>query len=155
MRDEVKIIIFDWGRTLHDPETYTLFAGVTVLIPEFAKYYSLILVSLAKSDSPEERRRKIEGSGIAENFKLILVGEKDKDEMYEKALIDFDVMPKQVVVVDDRVKRGITWGNRRGATTVWLKNGKFAQELPTQETGKPSFIISDIAELKNILLAAG
>ena len=154
MENEVKVIIFDWGRTLHDPETERLFAGVAELVPELAKYYSLVLVSLAKSDSPEERRRKIEESGIAENFKLILVGEEGKDKMCEKALTYLGVSPQQVMVVDDRVRRGITWGNHRGATTVWLKKGKFAQEPPTQESGGPSFIISDIAELRNILLTA-
>jgi len=151
MGNKIKVIIFDWGRTLYDPETDGLFVGVAELVPELAKYYSLVLVSLAKNDSPEERRRKIEESGIAKHFKLVLVGGEDKDEMYEKVLKELAVTPENIVVVDDRMLRGIAWGNRRGARTVWLRKGKFSDELPTEETGHPTFTVSDITEVKNLL----
>lgn len=82
---------------------------------------------------------------------MILVGGEDKDEMYERALIDLNILPKNVVVVDDRMIRGIAWGNHRGATTIWLQKGKFADELPTAETGEPAFIVRDILEVINLL----
>ena len=150
-KNEIKAIIFDWGRTLHDPETDTLFSGVLETVQNLSKNYSLALVSLAKSDSPEKRRKKIEESGVAEYFKLILVGEDNKNAMYEKVLTDLKVTPKEVVIVDDRIVRGVAWGNYKGAVTVWLRKGKFAEELPSQETGDPTFTINDITELNNLL----
>lgn len=152
MGSNVKAIIFDWGRTLHDPETDALFNGVLEMIQELSECYKLVLVSLAKSDSPAGRRKKIEESDIAKYFNLIFVGGDDKDEMYEKALMDLDIVPEEAIIVDDRVMRGIAWGSRRGATTVWFKKGKFSEELPTKETGNPTFIINDSIELRDLLM---
>jgi FMN phosphatase YigB (HAD superfamily) len=128
-----------------------LFEGVTELIRELSKKYILCLVSLAKRESPEIRRKKIEESGIAEFFNLILVGGEDKDSMYENILSNLNLSPQEVIMVDDRVVRGISWGNRNGAQTVWVKKGKFANELPHEETGNPHFIINEIQDLLNVV----
>lgn len=151
MNQKITTIIFDWGRTIHDPERDVLFEGVTELIPEFAKKYKLALVSLAKSDTPETRRVRIAESGIAQFFEHILVGEHDKNEMYEKLLDNLGIEPSKIALVDDRTIRGIAWGNRNGATTIWFRNGKFAGELPDKNTGTPTHIITSFKELKNIL----
>lgn len=135
---------------MHDPATDKLFEGVLRLVKKLSSYYNLVLVSLARSESLEERRRKIEESGIAGYFKLVLVGDEDKTKCYEKVLTDLKVLPEEVVVVDDRIVRGIAWGNRRGAITVWFRNGKFANELPTKETGTPNFTINNITEVGTV-----
>lgn len=137
---------------MHDPETDTLFPGVFELIRELSKDYLLVLISLAVTASSEKRRESIEESGIAKYFKLILVNEENKDEMYERALAELGVKPEEVAVVDDQVCRGIRWGNSRGAMTIWLKRGKFADELPTKETGDPAQVIGDIRELSPIFI---
>lgn len=151
MNKQITTIIFDWGRTIHDPERDILFEGVMDLIPEFAKKYTLTLVSLAKSDTPEGRSLRIAESGIAQFFQHIFVGEHGKDEMYEKLLAELQIDPSNIAVVDDRVVRGIAWGNRKGATTIWFQNGKFAEELPDEITGNPTHTITSFLELKNIL----
>ena len=150
--NKMQTIIFDWGRTLHDPETDTLFDGVLEIIPELSKKYVLALVSLAKSDSPAGRRKVIDESGISQYFKIILVGGEDKDEMYDSILLDNNITPDTVVIVDDRMVRGIAWGNKKGAKTIWVKRGKFADELPNEQTRNPAFTIDDIKELRSLLL---
>lgn len=135
---------------MHDPATDKLFEGVLGLVKKLSSHYNLVLVSLARSESPEGRLRKIEKSGIAGYFKLILIGDEDKDELYEKALADLAITPEEVAVVDDQIIRGIAWGNRRDAITVWLRKGKFAHELPTKETGTPTFIINNIMEIRSL-----
>ncbi len=152
MVKSISTIIFDWGRTLHDPVTNTLFDGVIELIPELSKKYTLALVSLAKIDTPEVRRKMIDESGIAEYFQIVLVGGENKDEMYERVLSEFNISPEKVAVIDDRTVKGIAWGNRKGALTVWFKNGKFADELPDEQTGHPSFTVATIPELKKIFI---
>ena len=136
---------------MYNPDADALYEGVSELINDLAKRYTLVLVSLAKSDTPQGRRQKIQESGIAQYFKMILVGGEDKNEMYEKVLTDMKIKSEEVLIVDDRTVRGIAWGNRRGATTVWLRRGKFADELPTKETGNPTFTINDVRELKEYL----
>ncbi|MDO8561857.1 MAG: HAD family hydrolase [bacterium] len=150
--EDRQVVIFDWGRTLHDPETDALFRGVPELIAELSRRYTLALVSLARRLPANERRRVIEESGIAHFFKLVFVTEEDKNEMYEKVLSELNVEPAKAIVVDDRTIRGVAWGNRRGATTIWLRQGKFAAESPNEETGEPSHIIANITELRDLLL---
>lgn len=146
-----KAIIFDWGRTLHDPETDSLFEGVSELLKDLSSKYVLALVTLAKSEPPEVRKKKIEESGVSQYFKLILAGGDDKDEMYEQVLVDLALDPSEIAIVDDRTVRGIAWGNRKGLFTIWLQKGKFASELPSAETGMPSQMIQDIGDLRKIL----
>ncbi len=133
-----KLIIFDWGRTLHDLETGTLFNGVPELLKELSAQYVLALVSLAVSETTEERRKKIDESGVAQYFTLILVGGENKDEMYERVLSELNITVQNTIVVDDQVIRGISWGNNRRAETIWVRWGKFADILPTDETGTPT-----------------
>ncbi|KKU82821.1 MAG: 2-haloalkanoic acid dehalogenase, partial [Parcubacteria group bacterium GW2011_GWA2_47_8] len=94
---------------------------------------------------------KIKASGLERYFSLILVDSDHKDALYDKALKKLKVQASEIVVVDDRVVRGIAWGNRVGATTIWVKRGKFADELPTKATGYPTYTISDIEACAKII----
>lgn len=146
----IKAIIFDWGRTLHDPERDVLFEGAQEILGRLAGKYHLSLVSLAKSNTPEDRRKQIDDSGIAHHFQEILVGGEDKDSMYDHLVTKLGFMPSEIAMVDDRVVRGIAWGNRTGATTIWMRRGKFADELPTPETKEPTKTITDLMDLAQI-----
>lgn len=147
----IKAIIFDWGRTLHSPETDELFPGAREIVEELSQKYMLALVSLATSQSEKDRRESIEKSGIAPCFKMILVSERDKDAMYERVMGDLNLLPAEVAVIDDRVVRGIAWGNKKGCMTIWVRQGKFANELPDESTGEPAYTILDVRDIKDIL----
>ena len=151
MLDNIKAIIFDWGKTLHDPTIDALFPGAAEVVRILHEKYTLALISLAVSETSDVRRKKIDESGIAQYFKIILVDTDNKDAMYERVIQDLGVSPPEVAVVDDRVVRGVAWGNHHGAATIWIQQGEFADELPDEHTGKPTYIIKDISELKNIL----
>ncbi|OHB16200.1 MAG: hypothetical protein A2431_02210 [Candidatus Zambryskibacteria bacterium RIFOXYC1_FULL_39_10] len=150
MENKIKLFIFDWGGTLCDLKTDIIFKNVHEVLSYLSKRYKLVLVSLAVSESSQIRSVKIQNSEIAKFFTQIIVGDKGKDQMYEKVLVDFEVRPEEVVVVDNQVVYGIKWGNSKGATTVWLKNGEFENDLPNSETGMPSVTINNILELKEL-----
>lgn len=150
MGSKTKVIIFDWGRTLHDIEAGKLFDGVPELLEKLSQKYILALVSLAKLEGPEVRKEKIAASGIAKHFRMVLVNGVDKDPLYEEVLETLGVAPQEVLMVDDRVVKGIAWGNRKGAKTAWIKKGRFADELPTPETGEPTFIIQSVLEIETL-----
>ena len=150
--NNIKAILFDWGETLHDPKGGKLFEGVPELLTALSEKYVLALISLAASESTEERRKRIEDSGVANYFKVILVDDKDKDGMYEKALAVLQVKAEAVAIVDDRVVRGIAWGNRHGAMTIRVQRGKYVGEMPSNETEEPQITLKNVVELKNILL---
>ncbi|MBI2607701.1 MAG: hypothetical protein HYW51_02665 [Candidatus Doudnabacteria bacterium] len=50
-----------------------------------------------------------------------------------------------------RTVRGIQYANRHGHPSIWIQQGKFAHELPDSETGQPTYTITDLRELKQIL----
>ena len=150
MGNKIKVIIFDWGGTLYDLKTDTLFDGVPEILFYLSNRYKLVLVSLAVSESSEDRKIKIQKSGVAKYFAQIIVDDKDKDGMYEMVMTDFKIEPDEVVIVDNQVVYGIKWGNSKGAETVWLKSGEFENVLPNVDTGEPSVIVRNLSELKEL-----
>jgi FMN phosphatase YigB (HAD superfamily) len=147
-----KVVVFDWGRTLHDPDTNDLFPGVRELLTDLSKKYTLALITLPSSETAEERRRKIEHLGVAKFVPHIFVAETDKAQTFEKLLKDLNVDAEEIVIIDDRAIRGIAWGNAKGATTIWLRKGKFADELPNEQTGQPTHTIHELSKLSDLLL---
>ncbi len=146
-----KLIIFDWGRTLYDPETKDVFLGVPEMLRTLSNQYKLAIVCLATDGDFDRRKKIMKDSGVEELFSLILMAEGNKDLLYEKALSELGFVPKDVIIVDDRTLRGIRWGNANGATTVWVCKGKFSNELPNEETGEPDYTVTEVTELLGIL----
>jgi FMN phosphatase YigB (HAD superfamily) len=146
-----KVIIFDWGRTLYDNPNERLFPETREVLEYLKGKYRLAIVSLAKDRDFERRRQIIETEKLAGYFVSILFTATDKDRLYEKTLEMLGVNPSAVTVVDDRTIRGIQWGNRRGATTIRFRNGKFANDPINEETGTPTHTITNLGELIGIL----
>jgi FMN phosphatase YigB (HAD superfamily) len=150
----MKLIIFDWGRTLYDPETGALFPETKPLLTYLQeREYTLAIVALATAGQSkiDERLEIIKNENLSQYFVSIKFAVEDKDKMYVETLHELEVKPGDVVIVDDRVQRGVRWGNENGHTTVWVKRGKFAHEVPDDTTGEPTYIISSIGELGKIL----
>lgn len=146
-----KLLIFDWGRTLYDPDTKDVFPGVPEILKELHSRYKLAIVCLATDGDTERRMQVIRESGIEDLFSRILMAQEGKDELYEQVLSELSYSPEQAIIVDDRTIRGIRWGNKHHATTIWMKRSKFSEEVPTEETGQPVHVITDIREIVTIL----
>ena len=151
---QIKNIIFDWGRTLYDPDNERLFDGVKEMLPEMAGKYKLYIVSLASKGEEEivKRRKMIKDFGIEQYFQDIFFAPEDKDSLYDGLVAKYTLNLAETAVVDDRIIRGIAWGNRTGVMTVWFQNGKFSSELPTLETGEPTHHITEFTQLHGIFL---
>lgn len=148
----IKAIIFDWGRTLYDSETQALFPGTEKVLQFLSKLYLLVIVSLVTDGNIEKRIQVLHECGIEKYFAAVYFAQSDKDNLYAVALSRLLLIPGEVVVVDDRIIRGIKWGNVHGATTIWLRHGKFMHEEPDQETGPPTHIISTLEEMCSLQL---
>lgn len=150
----VKAIIFDWGRTLYDSEGGALFPAVPTLLAELSRRYTLAIVSLVSDDYASRvsaRRATIAEADIERFFAVIAFVPGDKEGAYRDVLTQLVLSPTEVVVVDDRMRRGIAWGNAQGATTIWLRRGRFAAELPDATTGQPTYTIGAVEEIASIL----
>lgn len=151
----IKLVIFDFGRTLFDSGAKQIFPeSENVLTYCKDKGYRIACVSLVSAlanATLQERKDQIQNSGLAYLFEKIVVTDGDKDKSFEETIKYFGIDNSEVCIVDDRTIRGIRFGNKNGCQTVWFQNGKFADELPNEDTGKPTYIIHSLNELKGIL----
>lgn len=151
----IKAVIFDWGRTLYDGEAGALFPDAAAVVEYLARTYTLAIVALITQGDYEtgarDRRAILRDAGLAPYFASTLFAREDKDRLYARALEQLGRRACEVAIVDDRVQRGIRWGNRHGATTVWLRRGKFRDEPPTADTGQPTHIVSALTDLYKVL----
>ena len=148
----IKAVVFDYGRTLYDRDNSDFFPETSDVLEYLYPKYILSIVSIAtEKDPPENRIRALKEKDFLKYFRHTLFHSSDKDHLFAYLLNQLDVNPDEVAVVDDRVFRGIAWGNKHGAMTVWLRGGKFADELPNSKTGEPSYTIENLLSLKDLL----
>ena len=151
MKLEIKGIIVDWGRTLHDPDADSLFPEAEFVVKALSKKYKLGIVSKPGKSSARERVQAIQHSKIGHCFQAIFADTKSKERVFPPDLEKLNLHPQEVAVVGDRMFREIQWGNHAGCLTIWLQKGKFANELPTKETGLPRHTIHELKELLDLL----
>ena len=53
--------------------------------------------------------------------------------------------------IGDRIKEEIVLSNRAKIKTIWIKKGKFADELPITNEEKPSFTVTSFEEIRKII----
>ena len=157
----VKAIIFDWGGVFVDAETKERYPeGKEVLAYCKAKGYRLGLVVIASKF--EERKKQIEESDLREFFEIFLIGPltpeqiwdptfKGKDDLYDQIIQYFHLPPHEVLIIDDRVVRGIRYANTHGHPCIWIHKGKFAHELPNEATGEPTITVQSLKDVMDFL----
>lgn len=59
--------------------------------------------------------------------------------------------PSNTIFVGDRIRSELRVGNKLDATTIWVKQGKFSNELPENENDEPNYTVKTLRELSDIL----
>lgn len=152
---KIKAIIFDWGRTLFDSEAKELYPESESVL-EFCHSRGLrlacaSLVSGQANATLDERKNQIENSVLRKFFEFVYVTDINKDIILAEIVAKLNLPREEILIVDDRTLRGIKYGNHNGHPTVWFQNGRFANELPNDETGTPTYTIQNLNELKDII----
>lgn len=144
-------VIFDWKRTLYDPDERVLIDGAIDLLETLInKNIPLVLIGKGGKDMNEEVSRL----GVKKYFKEILFAQGDKDPEVFKAHIS-KKDPKKTVLIGDRVKSELMIGIELGVTTIWIKQGKFASELPETKDQEPDYTVSSLRDCLNLLKSLG
>lgn len=139
-------IIFDWKRTLYDPESHTLCEGAQELLA-YLELQKIEMVLIGKGQ-PETVQDVIR-LGIARYFsKIFFVGTTKSKELFSPFISE---PSNDTYVLGDRVRSEIEIGNELGATTVWIKSGTYAVELPESDLQKPAFIFSSLHDFLRYL----
>ncbi len=146
----IKAIIFDWGRTIYDKDNEVLFPETREVLEYCSKKYKLVIISLAVDGDIEGRFAIMDKFDIRKYFEFALFHVSDKESLGRNALGNINLPPEQILAVDDRMKR-MSWAISRGLKTVWIQKGKFADELPDEDTGQPTHTIYSLKELINLI----
>lgn len=145
LTDMQRVVVFDFCRTLYDPDTERLIPGAKRVLGALVKRgFVLCVVTRAKSS----RRSLIYKFGIRKFFSRIVVSPEKSERDFERIFRNKHFERYSSFVVGDRVRQEIFYGNRLGLQTIWLRHGKFADELPVDAREEPTYIIG---QLKNIL----
>ena len=103
-------IIFDFNRTIFNPETGTLYAGVVDLLILLSKNHDLFLIS----QNEPGRKENFQKLGISDYFKKIVFVEEKTKSVFE----ELSESAKDVMVVGDRLRGEILIGKQLGVTTI-------------------------------------
>ncbi|MEY3783946.1 MAG: hypothetical protein RLZZ230_268 [Candidatus Parcubacteria bacterium] len=136
-------IIFDYNRTLLNPETDSLYQGTFELLKKLSPKNELYLVS----KNEPGRRERLEELNIAQFFNKINFVDKKTTALFKELVGD----SSEVIVIGDRVKEEISIGNQLGMITIWVQQGKFASELPTNKQERPRYIVKNIESLSDLI----
>lgn len=142
----MKIIIFDFNRTLHDPDQDTLIDWTIEILESLSKKYPLFMLS--KWDSV--RRKKVTDLDLEKYFEEIyVVTEKNLDQIQ----VIKDKYPEwtQFYSVGDRIKKEIVLWNKMWLKTIRFQNWKFASEIPESEDERPWKIVTNLLDIESLI----
>ena len=145
----IKGIIFDFNRTLFDPEKWALVEGAPEILNKLTGSFQFCLVTTGE----RKRTEKLKESNLDKMFKKIIFvqGEhKDKKHFLECAQA-MGLKPDEVLVVGDKIKAEIRVGNSLGMKTAWFKFGKYSRILPDSKDEEPTYTITKLDELYSVL----
>jgi FMN phosphatase YigB (HAD superfamily) len=143
-------IIFDWVGTL-SRGCRDLYADSRKVLDECrARGYNLGLISIA-GHGIDARIEDIKATGIQDYFGNIIVDTVKTADMYRNCMKRLGTVPSTTWVVDDRMLKGIKVGNSLGCGTCWIQAGRYANELPNEETGEPTATVTSIVDLLSIV----
>lgn len=150
----IKGIIFDFNRTIYDPDKQALSEGALDILKTLKQQgYKMALMSSA--NNKEEREVFVKQLGIKKFFNKIITiieGREEKSiKHFEECAQGMDLPNNQVLAVGDNIKREIAIGNQAGMTTVRYQVGKHAQEKPASEEEKADYVITHFNQLINLL----
>lgn len=94
---------------------------------------------------------QVENPPLRKFFEVVAVTDEDKDKIMDEIVLKFNLPRSEILIVDDRIICGIKYRNLHGHPTVWLQKGKFANELPNEETKLLLFTIHSLDELASII----
>ncbi len=155
-------IIFDWKGTLYDSNQRRLIDGaVQVLDFLLSCDIKLYLIGKNAQDSSQnsslDMYDEVKRLEVNQYFQQVIFTPKSKSVELFQPFVNLD-NPSSTIVIGDRIHSEIAVGKLLGTTTIWIQQGKFSSEIPTEESQEPDYIVSNLVELlillKEILVEA-
>ncbi|MEI6849764.1 MAG: HAD family hydrolase [archaeon] len=144
-----KLVIFDWYGTLQDGDIGLFPDSLRTLQELEEKKISVGLIS--KTSNREKAEREVMSAGLAKFFNpnnSFFTFEKNPNQ-FLYLMHHYSTDNRNTLVVGDRAaeNREIHIGNQLRCSTYWIQRGLHAQELPNENVGQPTRIISTVSEI--------
>ncbi|MGH7240243.1 MAG: HAD hydrolase-like protein, partial [Candidatus Saccharimonadales bacterium] len=134
---------------LYDPDTKTLIDGAEPLfryLNQHKRQIRLYLIGKGNKEMSEEVKRL----GLKSYFRSVRFVPEQKQLTHFKLFMDKED-PTRTLVIGDRIGSEIEIGNRLGATTIRVRQGKFAKEISRKKYQHPDYIVFNLYQLAGLL----
>ncbi|MEK7105541.1 MAG: HAD hydrolase-like protein [Patescibacteria group bacterium] len=136
------LIIWDWNRTLFNPETKMLYLDALVVLEALhAAGCVQVLVSKCEASGIEDIRRLVP-SKIFVKASII-----SKKTLWTFLKLAIRYRRSKHYVIGDRVRGEILYGNVSGCKTVWIRQGKFSDQIPRWFLERPDVAIANLTDV--------
>ena len=142
----MKLIILDFNRTLYDPEEDLLIEGAIELL-EMLQEKEVKLALVTKGG--EHRVEQV--APLAVFFDHVEIVPSKSAELFTSILTRFEAAGNETMVIGDKPSSEIAAGNRVGATTVRVRQGKFATDEATNEFEQADHSFDDLFAVLDFL----
>ncbi|MFA6329866.1 MAG: HAD family hydrolase [Candidatus Micrarchaeia archaeon] len=143
----IKAILFDFSRTLYDPDTKSLEPGALEVLEALSKKYPVGLLS-KKGDG--NRDDLFETLGTRQFFKSVVIVDEKSVDSFAECIQGLGVQPSEVLAIGDQAKKDVALAKQAGCVTVWFCKGKFANILPESAVEQPDFTIRSLDEIPQL-----
>lgn len=140
-------IIFDWKRTLYDPDRQVLIDGAMEIL-DLIKGKNIPMVLIGKGG--ENMHLEVKRLGVGKYFRQVVFAEGEKDPAVFMPYLSKD-NSRKTLFIGDRVRSELEIGRKLDATTIWVKQGKFAVEEPENNDQKPDYIVSSLKDCSKLI----
>lgn len=115
-----KLIIFDFYKTLFNPETGKLFDGIKEILIYLSPKIPLFLITVGN----KERKNQIKKLNIDIYFKKIIYCKKKNEKIFNKLLVKNNVSPKESIIVGDNEEEEIKIAKNLGIEIIKINYKK-------------------------------
>jgi FMN phosphatase YigB (HAD superfamily) len=143
-------IIFDWKRTLYDPDSRTLIDGAEPLLKYVHQHSRKTRLYLIGKGDKAEMTEEVERLGLKPYFRSVRFVDEQKLPMHFGRFID-KKDPSNTLIIGDRIGSEIDIGNRLGVTTIRVRQGKFSKEISRRKYEHPDYIVHNLYQLAGLL----
>lgn len=141
-----KGMIFDFMRTLYDPETDSLVEGVYELLDTLHKKdWYIVLISRNEG----QRDQLLDKYGIRKYFDEVYFVPEKTQKLFNHIVECMG--QREIYVVGDRIYDEIYFGNQSGCKTIWFRSGKFYDDTPRNEQEEPWKIIEKFSDIARVI----
>lgn len=141
------VLVVDFNRTIFEPDIGSLTWGAQKFLSTARKRgYLLVLLAQAKGS----RRELIADLGLEPYFTEIILTNQKNEKQFKDIAIRLDADLSHSFVIGDRALKEILLACNAGWRTIWLKRGKFSEEVPDLKSN-PEFTVSRLTHALNYI----